>query len=75
VTASSGSEARPAEESNQRNRGAAKASTAKPRTPEIGTRQRRNAEPEQQRRHWHPVVPGVGAAVPTARRLVGGGRC
>ena len=75
MTASSGPEARPAEESNQRNRGAAKASTAKPRTREIGTRQRPNAEPEQQRRHWHPAVPGSRSAVPAARRLVGGGRC
>jgi hypothetical protein len=33
------------------------------------------APPEQRRRHWHPAVPGVGAAVPAARGLGGGGRC
>jgi hypothetical protein len=33
------------------------------------------AEPEYRRRHWHPAVPGVGAAVPAARRLGGGRRC
>jgi hypothetical protein len=48
---------------------------ARPRNPEAGSWDRRNGEPENRRRHWHPAVPGVRAAVPLARRLVGGGRC
>ena len=28
-----------------------------------------------ERRHWHPAVPGVRAAVPAVRCLMGGGRC
>jgi hypothetical protein len=48
---------------------------ARPRTPETRRRDCRNAEPEDRRRHWHPAVPGSRAAVPAARRLVGGGRC
>jgi hypothetical protein len=36
---------------------------------------RPNADPGDRRRHWHPAVPGVRAAVPAARRLAGGGRC
>jgi hypothetical protein len=48
---------------------------ATPRTPDPQTTQRRTAEPEQRSRHWHPAVPGMGAAVPAARALLGGGRC
>jgi hypothetical protein len=50
-------------------------SPAAPTTPEPRDRKRPNAEPESQRRHWHPAVPGVRAAVPAARRLFGGGPC
>jgi hypothetical protein len=39
------------------------------------TSQRRGAPPEQRLRHWHPAVPGMGAAVPAAGGLVGGRRC
>jgi MarR family len=83
VTASAEPQPRPANAPHQRTRDAANASTAylrrpdrtTPGAPEPRTTQRRTAEPEQRRRHWHPAVPGVGAAVPAARRLVGGGRC
>jgi hypothetical protein len=50
-------------------------SPAAPPTPETRDRKRPNAEPESQRRHWHPAVLGVGAAVPAARGLGGGDRC
>jgi hypothetical protein len=45
------------------------------RTPTTRGKERRSAEPESRRRHWHPAVLGVGAAVSAARRLVGGDRC
>jgi hypothetical protein len=48
---------------------------ATPTTAAPRTGQRRGARPEQRLRHWHPAVPGVGTAVPAARRLVGGRRC
>jgi hypothetical protein len=50
-------------------------SPAAPTTPETRDRKRPNAEPESRRRHWHPAVPGMGGAVPAARRLGGGRRC
>jgi hypothetical protein len=48
---------------------------AKPRNPEPANRTARDAAAGNRRRHWHPAVPGVRAAVPAARRLVRGGRC
>jgi hypothetical protein len=48
---------------------------AKPGNPEPGPRSPDDREAESERRHWHPAVPGVGAAVPAARCLVDGGRC
>ena len=51
-----------------------RASRRSPRNRE--RRERRGpATRKQRRRHWHPAVPGVRAAVAAARRLAGGGRC
>ena len=89
MTAGTEPTARPAPAPTRRTRDAATATKPTPSRPEPpsqpepasptnrrtpGTNSR-HAEPEDRRRHWHPAVPGVGAAVPAARCLVGGGRC
>jgi hypothetical protein len=83
VTAGTDPTVRAARAPTRRTRHAATASKPKPSRPDpaspttAGTPRtnRRNAEPESRRRHWHPAVLGVRAAVPAARWLVGGGRC
>lgn len=48
---------------------------AQPSKPEAASPRVRDAEARTRIRHWHPAVPGPRAAVPAARRLVGGAPC